>query len=212
MSTTPQCLLLIDDMESGIGHVLDACRNGYWFSYNDNPNVGVQTPPAGANFNPMLLTTARPGSTYAAHTSGSGHAYAGMGFNLNSPPGTTVAALYDASAYVGVRFFAMGVGTITLMIPDRDTNPQGGICMTDRGGCFDHFSSRQPIVLTAAWQAYTVSFADLVQQRFGYVPPGGFDKSAIYGMQWQANAAGGPFDIWIDDVSFVTSITDAGGQ
>jgi hypothetical protein len=213
MSMTPQCPLLIDNMESMTGHVLDACRNGFWFTYNENADVGTQQPAVGAIFNPTAIVPPRGASTYAAHTSGGGHAYAGLGFNLNSPPGVMIPATYDASAYVGITFFAMGTGTVIMVIPDKDTNPQGGVCMTgDRAQCFDHFSSsRRPIVLTSAWQPYTVLFSDLVQQGFGYRAPA-FDKSAIYAVQWLDNAAGAAFDIWIDDVSFITSVADAGGQ
>jgi hypothetical protein len=216
VSVIPMCRLLIDDMESGTGHAFDNlnCRNGYWFSYSDNAAIGTQTPLPASTFSPSMPSPPRvTGDLYAARTFGSGHTYAGMGLNLNNPPGSAVPGLYDASAYIGVSFWAMGSGgSITLMVPDRDTEQRGGVCMTaDRGRCFDHYGSA-PRTITATWQFYTVLFSELVQQGFGYRPPG-FDKSAIYAIQWQVNTpASGPFDFWIDDVSFVTPAGDASTQ
>jgi hypothetical protein len=197
---TNACPLLIDDMESGSGHANDGCRNGFWFTYNSGADAGVQTPVAGGTFNPDQLVTPRGTSHFAAHTTGSGYVFAGMGLNFASPP-AGVTSTYDATGYAGITFFAMGSGAVTVMVPDRDTDPSGGVCSTaDRALCNDHFSRN--IVLTSTWQSYTVLFSDLLQQGFGYAPPGGFDKSAVYGVLWQASGTG-TFDIWVDDLSFV---------
>lgn len=194
------CPLLVDDMESGVGHANDGCRNGFWFTYNDAADAGVQQPPAGSTFAPSSVDPPRGSSRFAAHTSGSGYGFAGLGLNFNSPP-AGVTATYDASAYVGITFFAMGTGSIAVLFPDRDTDPTGLVCaLADRGRCSDHFARQ--IVLSSTWQQYTVLFADLRQQGFGYLPPGGFDTTGVYGVLWQAMGPAA-FDIWIDDLSFV---------
>lgn len=198
--TGPNCPLLIDDMEATFGHINDGCRNGFWFTYNDGVDAGAQQPPPGLTFLPTTLVPPRGASTMAARTSGSGHAFAGLGLNFNSPP-AGVTRTYDASAYAGITFFAMGSGIVSVLFPDRDTDPSGLVCATvDRAQCNDHFG--KTIALTSAWQQYTVLFTDLRQQGFGYPPPGGFDKSAVFGVLWQATGSAS-FDIWIDDLAFV---------
>jgi hypothetical protein len=94
-------------------------------------------------------------------------------------------------------------------LPNRDTNPSGLVCATaDRALCNDHFG--KTILLSSTWQSYTVLFSELRQQGFGYAPPGGFDKSAVFGVLWQAMGPGA-FDIWIDDLAFVVA-SDAGSD
>lgn len=213
VSMTPMCPLLIDDMESGQGQINDGCRIGFWFSYNDNTAGGVQTPLAGGVFNPSVLPTPRtPASLRAAHTFGSGYPSAGMGVNFNAPP-MMARRPYDASAYIGVTFFVIGTGTLVFAMPTRDTDPAGGVCGEGgRGACYDHFQATVGPINTTSWRQVTILFSSLLQQHFGYQPPGGFDRSAVYGVQWSSINNNGTFDFWIDDVSFVTSTNDGGVQ
>jgi hypothetical protein len=210
VSVPPMCPLLIDNMESGLGQINDGCRNGFWFTFNDGTVGGSQTPPANSAFAPQVITVARAGSMRAAHTAGSGYTSAGMGVNFNSPPGAS-RGVYNASAYVGVTFWAIGTGMISMSMPNRDTDPAGGVCGDGgRGGCYDHFQTSL-ILSSTTWQQYTFTFSELRQKGFGYAPVGGFDKTAVYGVQWGITM-GGAFDFWIDDVSFITSVSDAAGQ
>jgi hypothetical protein len=212
VSMIPMCPLLIDDMETGSGHVQDpqGCRNGYWFTYNDGG--GTQTPAMTATFAPIATMPARAGSLYAAHTNGMGFpVYAGVGVSLNNP-NNTIRGTYDASAYSGVSFWARGSGQIAFEIPNKDTDPNGQICATaDRGLCNDHFATVPPIALNAAWTFYSIPFSSLRQQGYGYVPPGGFDRRTIYALEWQVSGAAA-FDIWIDDLSFTVATPDGGVQ
>jgi len=212
VSTTPMCPLLIDNMESGSGHVQDSlgCRNGYWFTYNDMTAGGTQTPAMTAAFNPIATMPARAGSMYAAHTSGMGFPmYAGMGVSLNNPNNTT-RGTYDASAYSGVSFWARGTGQVSFLLPNKDTDRNGLVCgVGDRGQCDDHFGTNPPVQLSAAWTFYSIPFSALRQVGYGYRPPGGFDPRTIYALQWQVSAPAA-FEIWIDDLSFTAG--DGGTQ
>jgi hypothetical protein len=204
VSVTPGCPLLIDNMEMGVGQINDGCRNGFWFTFNDGTAGGTITPTAGSMFTPVHLTTPRtPTSMWVAHVNGMGFTSAGMGVNFNAPP-SGVRNSYNAGAYVGVTFWALGSGTISFSVPNRDTDPAGGVCADGgRGACFDHFQT--PILLNVAtWTQYTVLFSSLRQKGFGYAPPGGFDKTAVYGIQWGVTT-GGAFDFSIDDVSFIAA-------
>lgn len=207
VSTPPMCPLLIDDFEMTFGQINDGCRNGFWFTYNDGTVGGTQSPPS--PFMPQTQSIPRPPGTKAGHTVGSGYTSAGMGVNFNAPP-SGVRRVYNAGAYIGVTFWAVGVGNISVALPNRDTDPDGGVCGDGgRGGCFDHFLA--PVVLSStAWQQYTVLFSQLRQKGFGYQAPF-FDKTAVFGIQWGVTMGGG-FDFWIDDISFITSISDAAGQ
>jgi hypothetical protein len=212
VSMTPMCPLLIDNMESGSGHVIDSagCRNGYWFTYNDMTVGGSQTPAMNAVFSPIPTMPARAGSVYAAHTTGMNYpVYAGMGVSLNNP-NNAIRGTYDASAYSGVSFWARGSGQISFYAPNKDTDSNGGICaVADRARCDDHFGTLTPIALGANWTFYTIPFSSLRQQGYGYQPPGGFDRRTIYAFQWQLS---GPalFEIWIDDLSFTVATPDGG--
>jgi endoglucanase len=37
---------------------------------------------------------------------------------------------------------------------------------------------------------------------WGNPHPKGIDKTKIYGMQWQINAPGADYDLWVDNVAF----------
>jgi hypothetical protein len=126
---------------------------------------------------------------------------AGVGFNLNSPD-TSTRLKYDVSPYTGIVFWARaGTGTATLRVklvtadiaPDTES---GGECTAD---CNDAFG--YGIDMTTTWQEYSIAFADLTQQGWGYTPPGGFDSTGVLTVQLHADA-GAAFDIWLDDVRF----------
>jgi hypothetical protein len=204
VSSVPECPTLIDDMELGTGGIADSCRVGYWFTYNDGTAGGSQIPASTATFAPMMLPMPRTStSLYAAHTSGGGYPNgAGLGVNFNAAA-STGRRLYDASAYIGITFWVMGTGTLLMAMPTKDTDPAGGICAAGgRGACFDHFQAPVGAISPTQWKQVTILFSQLAQRRFGYQPPGGFDKTAVYGVQWgvETNAS---YDFWIDDVSFV---------
>jgi hypothetical protein len=66
--------------------------------------------------------------------------------------------------------------------------------------CYDHYSARRP--LSGAWQWYEVRFAEIQQLGFGRRGQG-FDPTTLYEVQFLI-AQNAKFDVWIDDVVFLT--------
>ncbi len=119
--------------------------------------------------------------------------------------------LYDASDYAGVSFGARSVTgsqIVLVKVSTAGTDPKFGFCdETAESGsgeqCYDHFFAE--VTLDDTWRDYTVAFADLVQEGWGFEPPDGFDPAEIVGIQWVAKP--GTANIWIDDVRFVEEAT-----
>jgi len=193
---------LIDNLESDDGHIIPTNgRSGSWFTYNDGTDGGVQLPPP-----PFLPSPTMPplgSSMWSAETSGSGFtSFAGMGFTLNDPPTgpeAGVESTYDASGYLGIVFDAhVGSGSATRLrvgFPDANTNASGNY--------FGEF-----MTLTTGWTQEVIYFADTTQQNSfgtGTLFPS-LDTSAIYGVIFQIDATTPPltFDLWVDNVAFIT--------
>lgn len=126
-----------------------------------------------------------------------GESFAGvaLGFSDAGPP-------LDASRYHGIVFAAKrSAGSLAharLKVPDVNTDPAGGVC-TD---CYNDFGL--PFQITEEWTRYEVRFEDLVQEAgWGAPRPEAVERSKLYGVQWQVAAAGGDFELWIDDVGFL---------
>jgi hypothetical protein len=198
----PPTCALIEDLEDGNEQIALRCgRSGLWFTYNDGTTGGVQTPDPSV---PCLPSTAtgRAGSTWAAHTQGSGFASwgGGIGFHFvsSSKP-------YDLRPYTGIGFWArVGAGSKTSMridFPDGETDPGGGLCVigSTTQPCFDHFGT--VLTFDTTWKYYVVRFSTLKQGGWGWARPS-FDPSKVFGLQLQAGA-GGSFDLWLDDFELV---------
>ena len=118
-------------------------------------------------------------------------------FGLGSP--------YDASRYTGISFWArIDSGTknvVRVAFPDKDTNPDGGICKTGVTGptaCYDHYGLH--INLTADWQKYTIPWNLLTQNGWGNAGIA-FDPASLYGVTFEI-PINSTFSIWIDNVAF----------
>jgi hypothetical protein len=139
---------------------------------------------------------------YCARSTGNTTDYVGMGFNFVEPKG-----LYDATgggAYTGIRFYARvetGSSTIArFKMPDVNTDPDGGNCGSQPGGCYNDFG--RPMTLTNAWVQYQALYSSLTQESgWGWAPPGGFSPNQVFAVQWQLNNTAG-FDLQLDDVTF----------
>jgi hypothetical protein len=207
---------LIDDMEANSGQVaLTNGRNGFWFTYGDGTDGGVETPGSGLPFTDSMNSPPRvvpasfvsftgAESNYAAQTSGSGFAmFAGMGVNFKNPR-----VAYNASAYSGFVFWGRiggdsSVSVVRFLVPDANTDPAGGIC-TPASKCSDYLGT--DITLSTSWQQFTVLYTDLAQVGFGSPVETNLDAMAVYGVEFQVSTkapAGEPFDIWIDDLYFI---------
>lgn len=188
---------MIEDGEDGDDQVLTrAGRGGYLYTYADE--AGTTVAPRG-DF--TMGRGGAGGSGGAIHVAGKlaagGDAYAGVGLGFVEPKGA-----YDASSYTGVAFAARRAPDTTpyvrLKVPDVNTDPDGGVC-TD---CYNDFGVSMQ--LTEEWTRYEVRFADLAQEGgWGAPRPDAVDAAKLYGVQWQVSTAGAPFDVWIDDVTFL---------
>jgi hypothetical protein len=180
---------------------------GEWYVFHDGSTDGVvapDTPRTTDDLVPVPLPSPRDESLLGVHVVANDLFTswgAGLGFNLNSPDGTA-RLKYDVSPYTGIVFWGRsGSGSVTVRLkvitadiaPDTES---GGECATN---CNDAFGT--PIALTTEWQQYPIAFADLAQQGWGTVPPGGFDPTGVLAVQLHADA-GVAFDIWLDDVCF----------
>jgi hypothetical protein len=182
-------------------------RKGIWYKFHDSAGTdhafGIEGIPG----------TRGAASQYAVHTSGSGYTQwgAGIGVDLNSSGATKYA--YDASAYVGVTFWARTATTaasgkaIKVLFPDGNSvyNVAGGLTACKDiptvgaalNNCDKHLYV--PITLTDAWKKYTVSFADVVSDG-GYTTTLAIDQ--LVSIQFRTNT-GATFDFWIDDLVFI---------
>ena len=192
---------LIADGETNSNQIADIQdRGGYWYTFVDDAGSTV-VPEAGKNGGTFQMTPGGAnGTKYAAHmtgTVGGGNAvYVGMGFNFVDPKGP-----YDASKYKGIKFWAKkgpgSVDKVKLKVPDAQTDPDGKICKE----CYNDFG--MDLILKDEWTEYVIPFFAMKQDpTWGSPHPDGIDSSKIYGVQFQFNQAGQPFDMWLDEVEF----------
>lgn len=193
---------MIDDGDDNDNQTLVvANRGGYWYTFSDMDGTEVW-PTAGAKGGTFEMSPGGAENTpYAARFKGKvslaeSPTQGGMGMNFVDPKGP-----YDASQYGGISFWAKaGPGSATTMrlkIPDKNTDPDGGVCSE----CFNDFG--MDISLSQEWQHYVVRFKDLAQlPGWGMPKKFGIDKSRIYGIQFQVDQKGKDFDIWVDQLRF----------
>jgi hypothetical protein len=201
VDAAPPCNL-IDDLATVSGAILTNCgRLGGWYTYNDGS--GVQTPTPGMPFTSELIPAGGgvAPSLYGMHTTGTGFisggvplSYAAIAFDLNNPTGTAKTP-YDASMFTGFTFWAKAAtgtaATLRVMVPDRNTDPAGGLCTA----CNDHCGVN--VTLTATWQPYTISFATMHQLNFGMPTEAAPVTSALYSIQFQFSDDPDTFDLWL---------------
>lgn len=175
-------------------------RGGYWYTFVDN-NGSTITPTAGSQGGTFAMSPGGAnGTKYAAHMSGQvgggDTVYAGMALNFVDPKGA-----YDATAYKGISFWAkVGPGStpnVRLKVPDITTDPEGKICKE----CFNDYG--YDLVLSTEWKQFFIPYIAMKQLKGWGSPRGsGIDSSQIYGLQWQVNEKGAPYDVWVDEIQF----------
>jgi hypothetical protein len=185
---------LIEDFEHDDSWVLAADgRKGSWSTYDDG--TGKQSTPSRSGLFPSRIPGGRGASKQALHVSGGKFTDWGVTFGAELAD----AACYDASAYAGIEFWAKGPGAIRVglqMIDVQDVK-YGGFCQTD---CYD--THRKIVELTPAFERYVVRWEEL-RQLFAADPPVTFDPRRVRFLEFNVAAKDTPFDVWLDDVSFV---------
>jgi hypothetical protein len=209
---SPPCIpTVVDDMESGLAGKLPECdgRVGGWFTANDGLTGTTQTP-APLPPSQYAFPYASPGAngsanairSYGTCSNASGAWGALLGLALNDSG--TGSEAYDAESrgYIGIRFWARNGGgsgsTLRVEFPDLYTDPNAGICTT----CFDHWGAT--ITLSSRWTSYTIHWTQLTSGTYG-VPNEDFAPTGIFVIQWLFPQGTATFDIYIDNVEFVTS-------
>jgi hypothetical protein len=185
---------LLEDWEENDSLVapLDG-RGGNWATYDDG--TGKQTPPDKSPLFPTRIAGGRGSSSRALHLIGGKFTNWGVTFGAE----LANAACYDASAYAGVSFFAKGPGVVKvgLQMLDVQDEKYGGLCKTD---CYN--THRKVVELSKSWKEYTVRWEEL-HQLYQAGPPLDFDPSRVRFLEFGIGIEHTPFDLWIDDVSFV---------
>ncbi len=187
---------LLDDFEDGNGQLtLLAGRDGYWWQHHD---------PSGSTIAPEKFTPdsgGAGGSQKALHVTGTTASQAGA---YGSSVGVNFASsgLYDASQYVGVSFRAKvgpnSTPNVRFKIGDSNTHGQLGTCKS----CWNHFG--KDLSLTNEWQEYRVLFAETKQvDGWGDPRPPALNAAELANLDWSIGP-GANFDLWIDDVTFLS--------
>lgn len=198
----------LDDMEDGDAAIdaLDG-RNGYWYVGGDATKGATLEPPS-AKF--VMTDTQGDRSDYAASVKATGFTDWGSVMGFNFVEIARVVNPYDASKFCGVRFWGKAAADKTAVIfrvPDGDTHPNGKVCKeggTNNDACYDHFVQKTPF--TAAWQQFSVKFSSLTQLGTGYHPADGKLKTdKLYSLEWALPNGVKTYQIWIDDVAFLTT-------
>ena len=188
------CGNLIDNFEADTGYICKANgRQGYWFTYAGSMSTIY---PAGAPSQPALLPTPRGTSRFAFHAFGDAVTFSGFGCYISNPPTAT----YDATGYTGVQFWIMGTAPAfkyIVQIPATEATVYGGTCNATT--CLAN-TTMITNVQPSTWTLVSVPFSALGG---GFAP---FDITKIWSIEFQAiggaDAGGGAFDFWIDDISF----------
>lgn len=191
----------IDDFEDNNNQnlVVDN-RGGYWYTFVDKvgSTVWPEAGEAGGTFTP---SEGGYSSKYGAEVKGkigtAAIVFGALGMNFQDPK-----AMYDASKYEGVTFFAKrgpgSTGKVRLKVPDGNTDPEGGVCSE----CFNDFG--EDLNLSEQWQRFVFPFRDMKQMEgWGAPRKAHIDPTKIFGMQWQVNTQGADYDIFVDNVGFI---------
>jgi hypothetical protein len=188
---------LIEDFEAADSRVLPLDgRSGGWMTYDDG--TGKQTPPGRSALFPSRIPGGRGASKGALHATGGKFTLWGVTLGAELAD----AGCYDASAYAGLELYAKGPGKLRVglqMIDVQDVK-YGGLCTKD---CYN--THRAVITLGKTFERHVLRWEDL-HQLFEAGPPIAFNPRRVRFIEFGIAAADTPFDVWIDDVAFVTRV------
>lgn len=106
---------------------------------------------------------------------------------------------YDVSVYAGITFRAKGPGRLFVGAEGVRQTPRkwGGTCEKD---CYNDHVAR--VNLGRQWQTVELRWADLRQRGYEGEP---LDVTSVDMLVFLVRAEDTPFDVWIDDLAFLTS-------
>ena len=186
---------LIDDLEDGDDKIREADgRRGTWYLRNDETIGGTQNDTG--EFSPD--SSGANGSDYSARTWGDGFNTwgASLGVQLNAPTDDQ-ACPYDASAYLGIQFYARGSGLLRVSV-DTSSTLRAGVDASS-----DWYQAE--VRLNDGWTRYQIPWRQLL----GAVAQFPINPTGLVDIEFSAGP-GGPFDFQIDDVSFIGADEDPG--
>lgn len=180
---------VIDDFEDGDAAIrpLEG-RRATWLEVRDSEPAGVSHP-----LFPALRPEPSDGNRFALHAHGAELRDWGASIEVAFEP-----PCYDASIYAGVAFSARGPGRLYLALREVRVVPTeyGGTCPRD---CYN--AHVRKVDLEPGWRRFEVRWSDLRQR--GYeMPP--LDPRSLNSVTFQIRAEDTPYDLWIDDVAFIT--------
>jgi hypothetical protein len=179
---------LIDDFEDGDSLISPReGRGGAWMLFRDSDPAGGLPLLAPVRRSPVTARNHR-----ALHVVVGELRDWGASIQVDFQP-----SCYDASAYQGMAFSAKGPGRIYLTVREMRVVPEkwGGTC-SER--CYNVHQKK--IDLAATWHSYLVPWSELRQR--GY-HTSALDPTRVHDVAFLVRSADTPFDLWIDDVSFV---------
>jgi hypothetical protein len=176
-------------------------RSGAWQTVHDSTTPNATMFPPDGTF--PMSPTGDPCRLLAAHVYGGQFAlFSSFQVGLGGP--------YNATAYRGITFWAKVApstsNVIRVNFPDKDTDPASGICSTVStpvvapNVCWDHFG--KPVTFQTTWTKVTILFSELAQLGWGNLATQ-FDPATLYRIEW-AFAQNAKFDVWVDDIAFLT--------
>ncbi len=222
---------VINDFETGTSAMNPSeGRMGWWYVFHDDMTGTISPPKIMEAIAAAELPAAEQTecNKYALHVTASGHPqYVGFGGTfLPAPPPSELKSPYSVEKYTGISFkIKAGSGTappVFFEMATKENQPptSGGTAMND---AVDTYNTRGKLItgITSSWQTITVPFSTLAPR---YLPDGTgdacgagvvceaprFNPANVLGFQFAVYeqfmtlGANGAFDLWIDDVKFVT--------
>jgi hypothetical protein len=182
-------------MESGDGLICAGSgRMGYWYTYIDTVSSSSISPAMTVKPAPPTATSpARTGSQWAMHASGTFSQYAGIGCVLDGAVGIKTHSI-NASGYTGVHFWAHGTAGMKLVLQTTgdESTANGGTCTN---ACFGSDSAPLAGLSSTAWTEYSIPFTAVTGGTVG------FQSTDLWSIEF-GPITPGPFEMWVDDLSF----------
>lgn len=185
---------LIDDLEDGDDQIPQAFgRSGGWYIFNDGTGTQDADPPI-----PEKISSA-PEGQFAMVTRGFGFDDWGAGLGVNVA-GADLSVGYDASDFVGIRFYARAEieeqQSVRVNFPSTQT---GTLTECDDLDCNNHFGV--DIGVDVEWQQHEVLFSEITQG-VQLVEAREFQTRSFRDVQFLI-PRGRDFELWIDFLEFI---------